>query len=279
MDINDFILQIKATDLSKLSYQKIKAIITNNQIQLPYTTAIIRKGTPIERGRLNRDTPFFYSEFEISYRTDYGNIKEFGRANEPFSSRFYGAIPSKKIDLSRIVLFSELEKKFRQIPKGNYETTMTIGRWFVKEDFEVADVCLSENYLSNSELKAKHEMWLSKLKNSEIGQEEYINLLSFFSDEFSKKEINTHHDYKLSCLYSDYAIVANKLNGVLYPSVQTDYEGLNLVLTRDAVEKYLELKTVAMFKYKVEKGNASLYPTYYSDDLGVFNTQFKWSKV
>lgn len=278
MTIQEFIETSQKTDLSKLGYLKMKHLIVSNSIQFPYTTALIKKGATIERGRVN-DSPFYNSEFEISYRTDYGNIREFGRANKPYESMFYGAMSSGEIKLARIILFSELVKEFTNIPTTDVEITMTIGRWVAKEDFEVADVCFSENYFNNNEIKERYENWKAKMIDFEIGQIDYQNLLIFFADEFSKKEIKTHHDYKLACLYKDFAIHSNKLCGICYPSVRTDYKAYNIALTPDTVERYLELKQVAMFKYEVKDGNAKLFPIYYSDDLGLFNTNFNWRSV
>jgi hypothetical protein len=240
---------------------------------------LIKKGAFIERGRINTDQEFYNSEFEISYRTDIGNMKEFGRANKPFQSRFYGAMPSKEIELIRIILFSELVEQFSDRPSADFEITMTIGQWYVKEDFEVADICFSGNYSEVKDVKKRYEDWVEKLKGTEIGQEDYLNLLVFFSDEFAKKDIKNHHDYKLSCAYSDFAIYSNNLNGICYPSVQTEYKANNIALTQQAVEQFLELKRVAMFKYEIKSGKPIVIPTYYTDDLGPFNTKFNWKKV
>ena len=278
MNINKFLEEIKSADLSKLSYSKITSLIKYNSIRWPYTSTIIKKGTFVERGRVNEGGVFYNSEFEISYRTDVGNIKEFGRANMPFTSRFYGAMASKEIKLPIIVLFSELVEQFRNRPTSDLEIIMTVGKWFVKEDLEVADICYSQKYFNIEEIKKRYEYWASKLRGTEIGQEEYQKTLSFFSDEFARTDINNHHDYKLSCLYADFAI-GEKLHGIMYPSVKTEYKANNIVLTRNAVEQFLELKQVAMFKYQIKNGSPIVIQTHHSDNLGSFNTNFTWEKV
>lgn len=279
MTIFEFIENLKNADLSKVSFERLKFIVKQNNIRFPYTTALITKGTPIERGRINEDFGFFNSEFDISYRLDTGNIKEFGRANTPFQSRFYGALPSKDIKFPRIVLFAELVEQFRNIPTSDFETTMTIGRWFAKEDFEIADVCFSADYFSVENLKSKYDYWINETKNSEIGQKEYQDLLTLFSKEFAKTEIKTHFDYKLSTLYTEFAIKGVGLNGIGYPSVKTDYLANNIALTPEAVENFLELKEVGRFKFIVENGKPLVYQTHYTDDLGAFNSSFKWQKL
>lgn len=279
MTIFEFIENLEKADLSKVGFNKLLHIIKQNNIRIPYTTALLKKGTPIERGRINEDCGFFNSEFEISYRIDTGNLKEFGRANKPFQSRFYGAIPSIDIKFPRIVLFSELVEQFREIPVDEFETTMTIGRWIVKEDFEIADVCFSNDYFKVDNIKSRYDYWVSKTKNTETGQKEYQELLNFFSEEFSKTRIKNHFDYKLSCLYAEIAVYGNGLNGIGYPSVRTDYLANNVAITPDAAERFLELKEVGRFRFVVEKGKPSVFQTHYSDNLGPFNSDFKWEKV
>ena len=279
MTIFELIKNLKDSDLSKVGFNKLLHIIKQNDIKIPYTTTLLKKGTPIERGRINKDCGFFNSEFEISYRTDTGNLKEFGRANKPFQSIFYGAIPSEDIKYPRIVLFSELVEQFREIPLDNFEITMTIGRWIVKEDFEISDVCFSSDYFNVENIKRRYDFWVRETKDSEIGQEDYQELLKLFSKEFSKTQINNHFDYKLSSLYAYIAIYGNKLNGIGYPSVRTDYLANNVAITPDAVEKYLDLKEVGRFKFIVEKGKPSVSQTHYTDNLGSFNSTFKWKKI
>jgi len=278
MKIHEYISCLKNADIEKVSFKKLIHIILQNNIHIPYTTIMLKKGAPIERGRINENNRLFKSEFEISYRTDLGNISEFGRANKPFQSMFYGSLPSEDIKSLAIVLFAELVEQFRNVPETDFETNMTIGRWFVKEDFEVADVCFSEDYFTIEEIKTRYDFWITKTKNDLLGQKEYQDLLQFFSKEFSKTQINTHFDYKLSSFYTEIAINANKLNGISYPSVKTDYSGRNIALTPDAVEKYLELKEVAVFKFIVDKGKPLVLQTHYSDSLGPFNSEFKWKK-
>jgi phage antirepressor YoqD-like protein len=275
----EFIENLKNADLSKVAFKKLFHIMQQNDIQIPYTTAVLKKGTPIERGRINDDCSFFNSEFEISYTTDTGNLKEFGRANKPFQSRFYGAIPSIDIKYPRIVLFSELVEQFRDIPEDDFEITMTIGRWIVKEDFEIADVCFSNDYFNVDNIKRRYDHWIGKTKHTKIGQKQYQELLIFFSNEFSKTQIENHFDYKLSCLYAEIAVYGNGLNGIGYPSVRTDYLANNVAITPNAAERFLELKEVGRFRFVVEKGEPKVYQTHYTDNLGPLNSKFEWEKV
>lgn len=280
MDILEFIDLMKKVDLSRLSYNKILSIIRNNNIQLPYVTTMIRKGASIERGRIHKDNEtLFSSEFDISYRTDLDNIKNFNRASKPHTSRFYGVLPSQEIQISRIVLFNELDENFRKNELSDYSSIMTVGRWIVQDDFEVADIVFSDSFKNVQHIQNVYNFWVEKIKSNKVGEKDYIKLLEFFSDEFSKANIKSHHDYKLSTAYADFAIYSNDLNGVMYPSVRTGYRGINIVLTDRAVEKYLKLEKVCVFKCVFKNGIYKVIPQMYSEDLGPLNTQFSWTQA
>lgn len=275
MTIQELIQLLRNIDLSKVSRDKIVYTIHKNGIRLPILTSIIKRGEIIERGRVSDEGCIFSSEYEISYRTDIEKIDKYGRANRPFQSMFYGSSPSRDIKHPTIVLFSELVEQFRNISKLNFETTMTVGRWIVTEDFEVADVCFSENYFTVEEIKSRYDSWVQKIQNTELNEEVYKDLLFFFSNEFAKKSINNHHDYKISSIYTDYAL-NEKLNGICYPSVRTDYKGRNFALLPSAVEKFMELREAAVFKYTIQNGKPLAINTHYSDNLGLFNSKFAW---
>jgi len=68
------------------------------------------------------------------------------------------------------------------------------------------------------------------------------------------------------------------LEGIYYPSVRTEYKGKNIALTPFAVEKYLKLEKVAVFKYTVKNGQPMAKQTHYSDSFGNFNSQFNWKE-
>ncbi|MDP4208723.1 MAG: hypothetical protein Q8928_07925 [Bacteroidota bacterium] len=275
MTFQEFIQLLKNTDLQHVSRDKIIYTLHKNGIRLPILTSIIKKGEIIERGRISHEGRMFSSECEISYRTDIEKIDKYGRANRPFQSMFYGSSPTRDIKHPTIVLFSELVEQFRNISKSNFETTMTVGRWIVIDDFEVADICFSENYFTVDELKNRFELWVQKIQDTELNEENYQNLLSFFSNEFAKANINNHHDYKISSIYTDY-VLNEKLNGICYPSVRTDYQGRNFALLPSAVEEYMELREAAVFKYTIQNGEPLVINTHYSNELGAFNSRFVW---
>ncbi|OGS69812.1 MAG: hypothetical protein A3F91_10750 [Flavobacteria bacterium RIFCSPLOWO2_12_FULL_35_11] len=273
----NLLTQLKSIDLRDISYQKLASLFQLGKHSLPFTTAIVPKETAIERGRINHNGEIFHSENEISYRTDIENIKKFGRANSPFQSRFYGAIPSEDIKHARVILFTELCEEYRCEPVKYVDTTVTVGRWTVIEEFEVAQMAFDERYFVSEEIKKIRDNWITKLsQNNDIPLEQFQKTLEFFSAEFAKPDIKHTDDYKLSCLYTDFAIHSAGLKGIFYPSCRADYKGYNIVVTPEIVEKKLRLDVVAMFRLKVTNGKGALFPIAQSDQLGTLNTKFIW---
>jgi len=99
---------------------------------MPFTTAIIGKGAIIERGRINKNGETFYSEFDISYRTDTGNIKKFGRANQPFHSRFYGAMPSAEIKMPTIGIIDKIQAISNKICSSGQNSGCIFYRYLLR---------------------------------------------------------------------------------------------------------------------------------------------------
>ncbi|MCG3165762.1 MAG: hypothetical protein POELPBGB_01537 [Bacteroidia bacterium] len=277
--IEKTILELKNADLSKVSYQKVFYTIFNKIKLIPFVTAKLRAGHHIERARLNEPGQIFYSEQDLSYRTDFQNIKKFGRANHPGQSLFYGAIKTENIQHPRLINLFETSELFRAADKKlDGEFVMTVGKWRILKDIEVAEIVFNKgNIESIPEIKKAYEYHLNKLKNDIPERaDDLAFLLEFFSNEFAKKEIQSADDYKISSAYTEMAINFKNLAGVSYPSVRTDYQGFNVALSIPAVDSFLKLEVVAMFKvYK--KGSKSFMDNLaYATDLGPLESNFEW---
>jgi hypothetical protein len=68
----------------------------------------------------------------------------------------------------------------------------------------------------------------------------------------------------------------NNFHGLKYPSVKSDYQGHNIVLTPAAVEQFLELEIAAMFRVTKDGENSVISPIKHSTDFGPLNCKFKW---
>ncbi len=280
--IQKIVAELKSTNLDKVSYQKIFYKILNELKIIPFVTAKLKAGHHIERARINEPDQIFYSEKELSYRTDFHNIKKYGRANFPGQSLFYGAIKSENIELPRIINLLETSELFRSADKTTKtEFVMTVGKWRIKEDFEVVEIVFNKDNIEIiPQIKKAYEYHLDRIRQEMPERIEDIEfLLRFFSDEFAKKTINSDSEYKISVAYTELATNFKGLSGVTYPSVRTNYEGFNVALTIPVVEKYLDLEIVAMFKVYKNGEHTLVDNLAYATDLGNMKSNFNWIDI
>jgi len=67
----------------------------------------------------------------------------------------------------------------------------------------------------------------------------HLDFLKFISEEFSKKVTNPE-EYKISAAFTNIALLNPDVIGITYPSVQTEYFGVNIVLPIETVDKYIK---------------------------------------
>lgn len=262
----EFLQNLEKSNLSKIGHRKIYDYIKSN-IRIPIPITVIKKGTHIFRGRSEKGVLAFNNEFDLSYRTDFANIVKYGRCNRPHQSVFYGSIAQNRNDYAPATVIAEIFSNFHT---NKY---ITIGEWIVKEDFEVADIYFSNDYNKVDTIRRKQILWNEKLIYEGIDKEEFNQTLAFFCKQFSKKDIFSHWDYKISSVYFD-LLIENKIDAVLYPSVRRDFNGYNIALIHPMVDYFLELKSAGVYEL-----GKSVKPIFFTEDLGFMNSNFNWKKV
>jgi hypothetical protein len=269
-------------NLANISYQKLYYSLFGQLKIIPVTSAILKAGHHIEIARINKDNEIYYSEKEISYRTDFENIKKFGRANLPGQSLFYGAIKSEDIPHPRIINLLETSEILRSGDLvSETHLTMTVGKWRIIRDFEVMEKVFNKNAISalpGVEKSYKHHVCEATLNHPER-VEDVKGILEFFSDEFAKKDVTSDEHYKISVAYTNYVLNNLNLGGITYPSVRADYHGYNVALPISVVENFLQLEVVAMFKLYKRQDKLFLDNLAYATELGDLNSNFKWETL
>lgn len=279
-EIKIILQKINNLDLKTISADELMTQIRSLMF-IPFLTAKLNKGYHIERARINRTNEIFTSEKEISYRRDYENIKDYGRANSPEDSKFYGAVESDVIKHPRMVNLLETSQIFRNLEKediDNADFIMTIGKWKIKETLEVVELVFDEKSIANSaDVRKSYEHHLSRLRNEmPENAEQFELILKYFSNQFSKKNIEHNTDYMITAAYTDLAVGARGFPGIKYPSVKTDYQGHNVVLTPMAVDQFLELEIAAMFRVIKQKKKSFILPVKHATEFGKNNDNFVW---
>lgn len=274
---------LKKTDFGKLSFTEVYRYIEKTISFIPFTVARIHANHHIERARINFNGEIFNKEESISYIKDSSIIQHYGRANKPNQSMFYGAVKSDMVPLPRIVNCAEIQDVLRTKNEKNITTEfiVTVGKWKIIKDIDVIEMVFKTDLIhSVPDIERAYKQQMSYFEKSiphGIKQMEY--LLSFFSDEFARSDIKTDRDYWISAAYTNMALKINGINGVIYPSVRTDYLGTNVALTPKIVDNNLKLETVEMFHVYIKSKKVFLNKIMEATDFGILNSDFKWIKA
>lgn len=214
----------------------------------PFHWQKIKKTTNIDRVRPNKGIELYKHIDELGYIKNRNVIEKhlttFGRANCPHQVMFYGALETALMDKPRFTAIAETSHLFRNKGKNCLEGEhYTVSRWETNKEFLVVEIVFSEYALRNNpEVAQSFENQKKFLKShnlNNIDLDFQLEFIKFISEEFSKK-VSNDDDYKISAAYTNLALLHPDVNGISYPSVQTEYAGINVVLTPEAVNKFLK---------------------------------------
>lgn len=235
-------------DLSSVDYDEIYDLLKNGIQKIPLSLAKVKANINIDRVRKNKNSELFTNISELSYIKDKYVIDKFlttfGRANLPHQVMFYGALQTSHIAQQRLTAIAETSSLFR-VPNQNCieGEVYTVSRWEVQNEFLVVEVVFSEYALANnSDIRKAFENQKKFLEAHNLPKEDlefHLEFLKFISEQFSKK-VNNPDDYKISAAYTNLVLLHPDVNGVAYPSVQTDYFGVNIVLPPEIVDRILK---------------------------------------
>lgn len=230
--------------LTEVSYEEIYDLLKNGIKLIPLPLAKLRAHSNIDRVRPNKGTTLFKHIDELGYIKDQEVIDKyltsFGRANTPHQVMFYGALETSLIDKQRLTAIAETSHLFRNTgidcEEGEH---YTVSRWETQKELCVVEVVFSDYALKNNPDIVKsfdnQKKFLEQHNLAPQDLEFHLQFLKFISEEFSKKVTNPE-EYKISAAYTNLALLCPKVNGIMYPSVQTEYFGVNIVLTPETID-------------------------------------------
>ncbi|MBO9595010.1 MAG: RES family NAD+ phosphorylase [Niabella sp.] len=245
-DIRTKLQELQSLDLNSLSFEDLKQQIRSGFLPVLFTR--ISAGNYVERVRLNKGIKVFERPSDLSYITNPEIIRSYGRANAKGSSIFYGAVISSNISIPHIVALAETEELLRSKEKGKQkQVLMTVSRWVIVSDMTLVEMVFSKAaILKQQEVKKAYDFQLELLRKDlpEDVVDAFVDLLTFFCDEFAKSNIESDSDYKLTAALSEVLFEIETIQGIIYPSVRTELEGSNVALLPATVDKHLKLEEV-----------------------------------
>jgi hypothetical protein len=182
-------------------------------------------------------------------------LTEFGRANRPHQALFYGAIPSTKVETQRITAIAETSALFQDKEGVNLKGEFyTVSRRRNTHKLSLAEVVFARSAIeANPDIKRSFDA--QRRLAAEAGfpdMDFFTDLLIFLSDQFARPK-TSHDDYKISTAYADLALRHPNVQGIAFPSVQTDYWGQNLVFPPETVDNHLQVTTLAVQRFYKNK--------------------------
>ncbi|HEX9601270.1 MAG TPA: hypothetical protein VF985_07270 [Mariniflexile sp.] len=224
------------------SYSHIKNILKNQIIPIPFYD--YKPYKLIRFRRHNNGEKLFEKSEQLTYRKDILNIKDFGRANEPGQGFFY--CNDNKNHSTGI---SEAVSIFRGNPNSE-EEILTIGLWDLKEPLKLAMILpTAENKGKNSEFDEMKKFYDGFEESEEF--EELKKFNEFLAKEFTLDLQKHKSNYKITCAFSNYIKEEfPEVDGILYASVKSEFEGTNIVLWPEVAEKKLEFVAARKSTFK-----------------------------
>ena len=278
MDIQQFISKYEKSDIASFEYSEILSDIHDSVIGTPFPIVSLFEGELIERIRNNYNGEIFRQQQEVSLRTDLQNITDYGRVNKPHQSNFYGTLMDDNLDLARITPVIETHPTLRiRNTKTTEQQIFTTSQWLAKDNLRLLIVPFYTE-AKNKRLRAAAEHFTSTISFDFADlSSKILQFLQFFSDHFGR-EVSDHLNYKLTAAFGEVFMQDYNLDGIIYPSIKSEFQTQNIVLKSNSMSK-LELHKVGMFELFIHNDQVFIDPIAYAEDLGQRKDDFKWIYV
>jgi hypothetical protein len=247
-DAIKFIKEIEAIELSHVTDLELEKLIDERFPIFPFIGAIIPQNTELFRARINiNEKPF--ERVEDIYLPPKEKLITYGRANRPYNQVFYCA---SNYELAIFEVIQNL--KYNYNPQWQV-VFLTVGVWKTKVALHVASIIHSPIlHEVRKDIKQYFEQNQKDLSNGHMRTDAvnaYNFISQFFADQYTKSEIKSHFDYRISALYAHRLKLANsdiapqysadKFDGINYPSVAMKFKGDNQALFIEAANEKIEL--------------------------------------
>jgi len=244
MDLKEFKDKIlKAAFTSTFRLKLIENLIKEHFMTLPIPTVDLHQPF-LARCRYNRNGEVFGNVSQLSYNPVKKNIT-LQRCNYARQQVFYGAISSKTSQAS-IMSTAIVETCMEYIKQDDVDSHyLTLSRWQIKRPLSVFILPYAKDSISKNEdfkkAKNNYDQILTDLtKNDTVKLNHLKSSLEFISEIFCKYE-NKANYYKISSAYFNFIMQAAErkniqIDGLVYPSANTEAAGMNIVLKKDIVD-------------------------------------------
>jgi hypothetical protein len=276
--IDKILEQLSSLDLSITSDTIVLNCLKEiGKIALVGTT--IKKGQFVCRGRINETELPYYYEKDIDYIKDLKIMPPYNRASLCGESMFYGCITVDNERYCQMQTISEISKvllkKFQDTEI--HEEYITMGKWRVIEDFQVASIAYHDDFLKNNgHLRNMNTEFLSYVEKYPDKKADFFKIVQFLASEFAKpvKE-DERYNYKISGAFSKIALYFGA-SGVLYPNVIDEGKGFNIAISPTIKDTHLKLEKLVVWRTRKKSNNNPFTIPYLYCDKFTPDGKFIW---
>ncbi len=141
---------------------------------------------------------------------------------------------------------------------------LTVSQWKIKKKLTLQIICNSLKTQAAGTDLYEYCMATCKKRRKELKRKNYRTWFlktRFLAEQYAKNSISCDMDYYISAIHANTILKSDKLDGIIYPSVQYLYKGFNFAFPpRLFDEKYFELNEVAHFRVAFSTNNINKYP-------------------
>jgi hypothetical protein len=245
----DAIDKLTELSLDAYPYEEVKELLQDfGKVGVILTT--LHKGKVIIRARINGKNEAFSKTSDLSFKPQKYN-KTYQRASTPNRTMFYGSIPfeigseTQTEPFPRITTLFELSK-FAWVKKLRGRQKITFSAWEVMEDVKLVSFVHYKKFERQNDLIVKlqkdYEEWIRQYPEY---AETSLKATAFLGEQFAKPvKRGKDYNYLISAICSEW-MTEKGFDGVLYPSVKMDGDGINVAITPEAVSGKIKLIHVA----------------------------------
>jgi hypothetical protein len=246
----------------------------------------------LARARINENGEIFSKTSQLSYNPKSAMIK-MQRANYARQQVFYGAVPSKTdyADCQTTALVESCMEHVRD--HSITHAYLTIGKWNINRPLMVGILPFSSmSCKKNDDFKTANENY-NKIFSETFGEKSkeairyFKESLEFMSDIFCQVK-DKEKCYPVSAAYYNVLHKFSRkkkvyLDGLIYPSANTEAAGMNIALRKDAIDDgSLSLDRAIMFRMQRNPSNPKLitFPVVSDEQIpdmhGDFSFKYVW---
>jgi hypothetical protein len=211
-----------------------------------FIESTLHPGNEFIRARVLRNEETIAKVQDLSFKPQQFN-KTYQRASTPNKTMFYASLlqpdfqPQGFKAMARAVgLLETLPAMRDKQSKGIWK--MAYGKWTNIKDLKLAAICYKKDFsLKNPRTEFLYNAFNEQL--AEIGDMKDASLMitDYLAYEYAKEvPLGDHESYMISAIFSEICIEKG-FDGIIYPSVRTVGEGINLATTSEFVDQHMKL--------------------------------------